>query len=205
MDLRNLHIILASGSPRRLEILRAHGIEPQVIVPRIDEGKLEASLSPLLRPQELAQQLAMHKARAVLDGIQGKSSRPRDSLILAADTIVYRDEVGVLGKPADKTDAIRILRALCDTAHEVVTGVAAIDLATGNQSSLDDTTIVHFGEYGLPDIEEYLAAEPPFDKAGSYAIQGMWNKHVTLVEGNLENVIGLPYYRIEELLNNLAN
>jgi len=208
MDIETRQIILASASPRRLEILRAHGIEPVVIVPEVDEEELAASLWGGLEPQELAQQLAMEKARVVYELIRDDASGLPGSLvtqntfILAADTIVCSKELGVLGKPTDHADAVRMLLALCNTAHEVITGVAAIELATGKRDSLADLTTVHFREYGLSEIEEYLVCEPPFDKAGSYAIQGMWSKQVGLVEGDLENVIGLPHYRLCELLNN---
>ena len=190
-------IILASASPRRLEILRAHGIEPKVVIPKIDERGLLASLLPELSPTELVQQLASLKARDVYEQV---SSEPPDAygvLILAADTIVYKEELGVLGKPTDRADAIRMLLALCNTEHEVITGVSLIEGSTGEEWCLVDITTVHFGEYGLTEIEEYLASEPPFDKAGSYAIQGMWGRYVTQVEGDFENVIGLPFYRLE--------
>ena len=201
MDLLNTPIILASGSPRRLEILRAHGIEPEVIVSAVDEQRLVASLPPELAPAELVQLLALHKAQAVFEQLSSDSPHAaHDAIILAADTLVYSVEVGILGKPANRADAVRMLQALCNTTHEAITGMAVIELATGIQRSLAEVTTVHFGEYGLQDIEEYLATEPPYDKAGSYAIQGMWNRHVTAVEGDLENVIGLPFYRLDELL-----
>ena len=206
MDTETQQIILASASPRRLEILRSHGVEPVVIVPEVNEEELVASLSSGLEPQELVQLLALEKARVVYELICDDASDLPDSLvtqdaiILAADTIVCSKKLGVLGKPADHADAVRMLLGLSNTAHEVITGVAAIELATGKRDSLADLTTVHFGEYGLLEIEEYLASEPPFDKAGSYAIQGMWGEQVSSVEGDLENVIGLPYYRLQELL-----
>jgi len=199
MGIDKRHIILASGSPRRLEILRGHGIEPEIVVPAVNEQELAATLPPGLSPQELAEQLALHKALAVFEQIREDTSRPPGTLILAADTLVCKEGVGILGKPCDRADALRMLQALCNTAHEVVTGVAVIELATGSLRCFADTTTVHFGEYGQSEIEEYLTSEPPYDKAGSYAIQGTWGKQVTLIEGDLENVIGLPYYRLADL------
>ena len=199
MDIAFRHIVLASASPRRLEILRAHGIEPQVIVAKVDETELLASLPSGLLPEELVQQLALLKAESVYEQLQGDAACPDDALILAADTVVCHEKLGMLGKPTDYADAVRMLRALCNTAHKVVTGVALINCATGRRTALADVTTVHFGAYGLKEIEAYLALEPPFDKAGSYAIQGMWGKQVVAVEGDLENVIGLPYYRLSEL------
>jgi len=193
-----------------LEILRAHGIEPVVIIPGVDEEELVASLPSGLEPQELVQQLALMKAQAVYQQIQAVPSSLDDSLkapdayLLAADTVVCSKDLGILGKPVDHGDAVRMLQALCNTAHEVITGVAVIELATGSEKTLADITTVHFGEYRIEEINEYLALEPPYDKAGSYAIQGMWGKQVSRVEGDLENVIGLPYYRLSNLLNDLT-
>ncbi|MCL2808270.1 MAG: Maf family protein [Coriobacteriia bacterium] len=193
-------IILASGSPRRLEILRAHGIEPEVVVAQIDEDELITSLLPRLSMSEVAMQVALHKARYVYDLLQAGSAGLHDTLILAADTLVVKEGVGFFGKPVDHADAMRMLQALCNSSHEVITGVALIEAHSGKQSSLADTSIVHFGNYSSSDIDNYLATEPPFDKAGSYAIQGMWSGYVTKLEGDLENVIGLPFYRLHELL-----
>jgi len=207
------HIILASGSPRRREILRAHGIDPDVIVADVDEEALIASWSnESLSPKDLVQRLARAKAWAVYEHItQEHGSRCRravydtpahslKSLILAADTVVYKKGVGILGKPACHGEAVAMLEALREGAHHVITGVTLIDAQTGHGSSFVDETTVHFGAYSLEDIEEYLVTEPPFDKAGSYAIQGMWGAHVVALEGDLENVIGLPFYRLEEHL-----
>lgn len=208
------HIILASGSPRRLEILRAHGIDPEVIVADIDEDALVASWqSERLSPEDLVQRLARAKAWAVYEHItQEHGSRCRravydvpahslKSLILAADTVVYKEGVGILGKPACRREAIAMLEALREGAHNVITGVTLIDAQTGHGTSFAEETTVHFGAYSLADIEEYLAAEPPFDKAGSYAIQGMWGAHVIRIDGDLENVIGLPFYRLAQHLS----
>lgn len=240
------HIILASGSPRRLEILRAHGIEPEVLVSKFDEEAFLAQLPGETGAQELAQLLASHKAREVYERIfiqasEGTSEQPLEqvplkdpsstantslipstdtsptstpgvipgadtsetstpSLILGADTVVYKEGVGVLGKPANHAEATAMLVSLCNTSHEVITGVALINTATGAEQSFVDITKVHFGEYNLQEIEHYLKTEPPFDKAGSYAIQGYWGKHVNSIEGDLENVIGLPFYRLDFLV-----
>lgn len=235
MDILFPHIILASGSPRRLEILRAHGIEPKVVLPDVDEDGLLASCAGSLSPEALVCHLALSKARAVYGRIgsnscdqagtasheQGRAASPKevraasreeiknalrespeetDGIILAADTIVLKEDGGILGKPIDHDDAVWMLRTLCDAAHRVITGMACIDTVTGREASLADSTTVRFGSYTLCEIEVYLLTEPPFDKAGGYAIQGMWGQHVESIDGDLENVIGLPYYRLKELL-----
>lgn len=188
-------LVLASGSPRRLEILRAHGIEPQVIVSEFDEDAFIAALPDATTPKELAEQLALRKAQEVYGRLDPADFVPHTT-ILGADTVVYKEDVGVLGKPEGRMEAIAMLESLRNTAHQAITGVALIDLTTGDTRSFTDTTTVHFGDYDLAEIEKYLDLEPPFDKAGSYAVQGYWKKHVTAIEGDLENVIGLPFYRL---------
>jgi septum formation protein len=202
-------IILASGSPRRLEILRAHGLDPEVVLPDINEDALVASWSGSLSPDELVLRLALHKARAVYEQLLPQAceqisaarsditSEDVTTLILAADTVVYREGIGVLGKPSDYNAAVRMLQALNNTEHQVITGVALVEAATGQETSFTDTTTVRFDGYTRREILDYLAAEPPFDKAGSYAIQGLWGKHVMWLRGDYENVMGLPLYRLE--------
>jgi len=204
------HIILASNSPRRLEILQAHGLQPEVVASFMDEEALTASLIHKLSPEELAEELARAKARDVYLQLNGqdrmtasgavRGEAKHKTLILAADTIVYEKEAGILGKPANHSEAVSMLLTLRDALHQVMTGVALISMDSGQEQSFVDKTTVRFGDYSLAEIEEYIAAEPPFDKAGSYAIQGMWRKHVVHIEGDFENVIGLPFYRIQEFL-----
>ena len=193
------HVILASGSPRRLEILRSHGIEPEIMLPVIDEDTLAASSSDLA-PQDLVQTLAAHKARDVYERVKEVMGNTEHTVVLAADTLVYKDDVGALGKPTTHDEATAMLEALRNSSHQVFTGVALIDVATGKETELVDTTVVEFGDYTLEDMEHFIEEEPPFDKAGGYAIQGSWSRHVKGIEGDLENVIGLPFYRIKDAL-----
>ena len=190
-------IVLASSSPRRLAILRVHGIEPVVVLPQVDE-----SLPVITSTTELEQVLcglALAKAQEVYARIQqGLLADKEVSFIIAADTVVYKDRV--LGKPADFTEAVAMLEFLRDSAHQVFTAVALIDSKTGSAQTLCDVSTVVFGSYTRAEIEEYVRKEQPFDKAGSYALQGEWIKHVVGVEGDRENVIGLPWHRIAGLL-----
>lgn len=199
MDRTTPHIFLASGSPRRLAILRSHGIEPEIFLPAIDEDALVASWAEPLSPEELVKQLALRKARAVYEQVAAAMTGDQSALILAADTVVYKEGIGILGKPTDHSAAVSMLWTLRNSEHSVITGVAGIKMPTGREASFVDVTSVLFGNYSLQEIEDYIALEPPFDKAGSYAIQGMWKKHVLFLKGDLENVIGLPYYRLNEL------
>jgi septum formation protein len=124
----------------------------------------------------------------------------RRTVIIAADTVVYKEGKGILGKPAGHDEAMDMLEALRSTAHQVYTGVAVIYAASGETLSFVDVSTVHFGDYSRADIEAFLEAEPPYDKAGAYAAQGIWAAHITRVDGDLENVIGLPWHRLAPLL-----
>ena len=194
-------IVLASGSPRRLAILRAHGIEPLVIVPHIDE-----TLPPVNSTTELEQEvcdLALVKARDVENRIlQEPHLCVEVSHIIAADTVVYKDRI--LGKPTDAAEAIAMLEFLRNSTHQVFTGVAFIHFGSGDAFTLCDISTVTFGDYSQSDIEEYVRSGEPLDKAGAYALQGKWGAHVIKVEGDRENVIGLPWHRIAPLLRRLG-
>jgi septum formation protein len=184
-------VVLASGSPRRLEILRAHGVEPKVIVPQVDEN-IPVFVS-LEQAQELVQELALAKARAVHSICAISDS---NYIIVAADTVVYKDRI--LGKPQDAKEATAMLQALRATSHEVLTGVALIDATTSREISICDRTTVFFKHYSDEQIAEYLRIEPPYDKAGSYGIQGIWGAQVDHLQGDRENVIGLPWHCIAQ-------
>ena len=191
-------IILASSSPRRLEILRSHGIEPIVVFPEVDEKLPEITTTDDL--EAVLCELALTKAHDVLDRIRkGVLPYMKPSHIVAADTVVFKE--CILGKPADNAEAIAMLEFLRNSAHQVFTGVAVIDLTNGTEQAFCDISTVVFGDYSRADIEEFVRNEQPFDKAGSYALQGEWAMHVVRVEGDRENVIGLPWYRIAGLLN----
>ena len=190
-------IILASSSPRRLAILRLHGIDPVVIPPEVDET-LPAVASTAELEHELCL-LALAKARDVFKRIQqGDFPDTNPTHIIAADTIVYKDRI--LGKPADINEAIAMLEFLRDSSHQVFTGVALIEVESRKEHTLCDVSTVVFGDYSREVIEDFIRDEQPFDKAGSYALQGEWAKHVVRVDGDRENVIGLPWHRIAGFL-----
>ncbi len=180
-------IVLASASPRRAEILEKSGISF-----RIEKPQVEENLHDGLSAAQNVMYLALKKALDVEHRYPG-------DCILAADTIVYKDEI--IGKPADETDARRILKKLRDTDHKVITGVAFIDGKTGKKHVFYDTTSVYFRGYSDEYIEEYIANEPIWDKAGAYGIQEKSGEFlVDHIEGNYENVMGLPWYKIRGLI-----
>jgi septum formation protein len=184
-------IILASASPRRREILAAHGVTPVVIPADADETLPDDLLQ---KPAEAAMYLASLKARAVYETYH--DSAP--ALILGADTIVYKDRI--IGKPADEADAFAILSSLRDTQHSVITGVSLIDAATGAETVFYEETFVTFKDYPDEEIRRFVREEPPYDKSGSYAIQSSWSKNVAAIDGDVENVIGLPWAKISAYL-----
>lgn len=183
-----MRVILASGSPRRLEILNKHGIEPVVLPQDTDE-----SLPESMGMADAVEMLASRKARACYAAV--KDDPEYDGcIILGADTIVWKDEI--MGKPVDHDDAWRMLDKIRGTHHYVVTGVCLIDRNTGRETIMNDVTAVYCKDYSDEDIADYLATEEPYDKAGSYAIQGHFGRFIDHIEGDYENVVGLPFYRL---------
>jgi len=183
-----VRLILASASPRRAELLRAAGIQFDVLPADIDE-----SVFPDKSAEHHVRRLAEAKACAVLPRADG---RP----VLAADTVVVVTGE-ILGKPADEGDARRMLRLLSGRSHEVVTGVCLVrheDLSTSEVA----VTTVEFAPLTEAEIDWYVASGEPRDKAGAYAIQGLASRFVTRIDGSYSNVVGLPVgvvYRICKL------
>lgn len=192
-----MRVILASASPRRKEILERHGLSPAVIPADVDEslpGEVAAS-----GPEAIVKYLARIKAEAVFGRLQKESAGEYEPfLLIAADTIVYRDRV--FGKPGDGDEAFAILSALRGGAHFVFTGVALIRSDTGGRLDFCERAKVTFKDYPDEEIWRFIHEEKPFDKAGSYAIQSSWSRNVSSIEGDIENVIGLPWARLEKEL-----
>lgn len=187
------NVILASKSPRRIEILHKHGVFPSLMPTETEE-----TLPDDIGASEAVEMLARRKALACYKSVKGNPDYS-EHIIIGADTIVWKD--GIMGKPVDKDDARRMIEKIRGTVHYVVTGVALIDTDTGKTEVFSDVTEVHCKNYSDQDIEEYLSLDEPYDKAGSYAIQGHFGKHIDHIVGDYENVVGLPYYRIEPLIS----
>jgi septum formation protein len=184
--------ILASRSPRRREILSAHGITFKTVVRDTDE-----TLSAGVSPADGVRILAERKAEAVADAVA-----PYD-VVIAADTLVELDG-RPLGKPTDADDARAMLRALSGSAHAVHTGVAVLDAGCHRLLSGTETTTVVFRRLSDAEIEDYIASGEPFDKAGAYGIQGGASRFVDRIEGELDCVIGLPATLLFSLLRRLG-
>jgi septum formation protein len=175
-------IVLASGSPRRQELLKEAGISFVVRPANIDEIQHAGEGAVYF-----AERMAREKARAI------RASVP-ESIVLGADTIVVaRDQV--LGKPTDAADAFRMLRLLSNRQHFVITGVCLIGPdSQGNdyEDIRSEKTAVYFSQLTDDEIRDYVATGEPMDKAGAYAIQGGASRWISKIEGDYNNVVGLP-------------
>lgn len=181
--LKNLNLVLASGSPRRSELLRAAGIEFTVRVADVDEKVLPNEL-----PRDYVVRLSREKAQAVAaDG----------EIVLGADTtVVVLNEI--IGKPVDAKDAERMLRLLSGKWHEVLTGVSLVK--DGKTTSDVAVTRVKFAKLSDEEIGWYVANGEPMDKAGAYGIQGHASRFVERIEGSYSNVVGLPVQMVYRML-----
>jgi septum formation protein len=178
-------IILASASPRRQELLTNAGIAFEVRPANIPEVP-RAGEAPIA----FAERMAREKARAV------RASLP-NRIILAADTVVaVEDEI--LGKPADTEDAIGMLCLLSGRTHAVTTGVCLI--GNGFEDVRYETTAVEFSRMTEAEIRDYVSTGEPMDKAGAYAIQGGASGWITRIDGDYNNVVGLPVKLVLRML-----
>ncbi len=178
----SIRVILASASPRRRQLLGAANIEFEVIESLVPEQHVAGE-----PPRDYALRMARDKARAV-------SSRFSDAIVLGADTIVVCENL-ILEKPANASDARRMLAMLSARTHTVITAFA---LARGG-AILDSSPVesrVTFRKLADAEIDDYITTGEPFDKAGGYGIQGVGGGFISHVEGSRDNVIGLPTERV---------
>lgn len=187
MNAPGRRLVLASASPRRQELLRQLGI-PFDVVP----SDLPEEWPPTGSARDAVTALALAKARAVC-------RRLGAALVLGADTAVVLDRQ-VFGKPESAEDARRMLRALRGREHEVITGVALVEAASGREAAAAVVSRVRMRDYGEAEIEAYVASGEPFDKAGAYAIQGAGSALVEDVRGCYTNVVGLPLTTTRRML-----
>jgi septum formation protein len=187
-----MHLILASSSPRRRDILRNAGIDFEVWPSSASEDPLPGEL-----PEALVARLAREKA------LQVAASAPPTSLVLGADTTVVVDGA-MLAKPGDQAEAARMLRRLSGRRHKVLTGVCIVEAPARLAAVGCESTDVWFRALKESEIQEYVASGEPFDKAGAYAIQGRASRFVTRIEGCYFNVMGLPIALVYGLLTSLA-
>ncbi|MBS4176193.1 Maf family protein [Lederbergia citrea] len=184
-----LHLVLASASPRRKELLQKLNIPFSTFSPHADE-----SFSPNLSPNEIVTMLALRKANMA-------SAQFPESIVIGSDTIVVNNDK-VLGKPANRQEAKQMLEQLSGQTHSVYTGVAVV---YGKISkTFYEKTDVEFWELSDADIERYLDSGEPFDKAGAYGIQGLGALHVKSIKGDYYAVVGLPISRLSRTLSSMG-
>ena len=196
MEEKELSYILASGSPRRKEILAAMGIEYEVKAADVDE------VTDKTAPEEMVMELSGLKAKAVADGLNDTG----DHIVIGADTLVWHDGKA-LGKPGDEGEAFMMIRSLSGQSHSVYTGVTLIAEFAGERYTdvFYDRSIVKVKEMSDEEIREYIASGEPMDKAGAYAIQGIFSKYIEGFEGSYDNVVGLPSEKLKIHLNEIKN
>lgn len=178
--LKELNLVLASASPRRLELLRSIGLSPAVM-----PSTFEENLPPAPAP-EYALATAREKARDV----SRRVDRTRPWTVVAADTVVCVDDM-VVSKPASADDARAMLRRLSGRSNEVYTGLVVV-CEDGRELCHVERTRVVFQPLSEEDIDMYVRSGEPMDKAGSYAIQGMGKLFIAGIEGDYFNVVGFP-------------
>lgn len=175
-------IILASASPRRKELLEQIGVTFEIVKAEGEEVITSAI------PEEVVKKLSIQKAREVAKRCEG-------TVIIGADTVVAAGGQ-ILGKPKDPADAMRMLALLQGKEHQVITGVAVLLTESGKVISFAETTTVHVFPMTRTQMEQYIASGEPMDKAGAYGIQGRFAAYVSGIEGDYNNVVGLPVGRL---------
>jgi len=191
-------IILASGSPRRKELLGLIDKNFEIITSDADETPSKTE------PGEIVEDLSARKAADVFMKIRNRGIK-EDVLIIAADTLVFLNDKR-MGKPEDTEDAVKMLTELSGNRHQVYTGVTLIYVKGTGQviNSFSEKTDVFFAELTDKEIRDYVATGEPMDKAGAYAIQGLSAKFVKSIAGDYSNVVGLPVARLYEEMKKIG-
>ena len=203
MNINDLPVILASGSPRRIEMLKADGLDPFVLKPDCDE-----TLHTPLAPHQTVMALALKKGLAAAQALAQlpKAALPfaaeETCLMISSDTVVAKGG-RIFGKPQSKEEARAMLCALRGDVHQVYSGVLLQVCTTDKKLLFYEKTDVYVKDVSDRWIEDYIATKEPYDKAGAYAIQGAFGCHIDRIEGCYDNVVGLPYERLKQELAKL--
>ena len=188
-------IILASGSPRRKELLLQIGIVPEIIVSHVEE-KITSDI-----PAEVVMSLAEQKA------VDVAKEMPEGTVTLGSDTVVAADGK-ILGKPKSHEEAYEMIRSLAGRSHQVYTGVCLVKKGPEGEAdtvvSFYDETDVNVSPMTEKEIREYADSEEPMDKAGSYAVQGFFARYIDGLKGSYANVMGLPVHLVYQELKKLG-
>lgn len=197
-----MKIILASASPRRIELLKKITEDYEVISSTFDEDSIKNIESD---PEKLVKILAESKAKAVFDEIQEKYS---EVAVIGSDTMVSLDNE-LLGKPQTEENAKIMLKRIQNTVNDVFTGMSVI-LKVNEETKIitvSSKSSVIFKEMSDEDIDEYIATAEPLDKAGAYAIQGIGSKYISGYTGSFDNIVGLDTDMLRNILkeNNIVD
>lgn len=193
------YIVLASGSPRRKELLEMAGLPFEIHVPEVDETPL-----PREKPQSMVKRLSLMKA---LEAARTLPSRKGACLILSADTTVVSPDGKNLGKPKSTMEAIRMVRALSGRDHSVFTGYSLVEISGGVVRRVVSRVIrtrVRIREMSTAEIKAYVGRGESFDKAGAYAAQGFGMALIESIRGSYTNVVGLPVTEVSADLRRLG-
>lgn len=187
-----MKVILASKSPRRKELMDLLGIDYEIMVSDVDET-LEEGLSL----EEQSKKLGYIKAKAVFDKTSG------DRIVIGSDTLVVKDGK-LFGKPKSRENAINMIEDLKNDKHQVITSIAILVEKDGKyEEYLDcDITDVYVSDMSKEEIESWIDTGKAYDKAGAYAIQLEFSKHIEKIDGNYNSVIGLPINKVYKVLKN---
>lgn len=185
-----LRLILASGSPRRRELLAKMGYDFEICVPDVDEHVSGHA-------RDIVAILSQRKARAA-------AAHYTEGTVIASDTLVSYQGTP-LGKPENEADAARMLKMLSGNTHEVFTGVTLLDAASGRRMTRVVRTGVTFRSLSDAEIAAYIVTGEPMDKAGAYGIQGGAGRFVVKLDGSFENVMGFPVDDIRDMLINFTD
>ena len=187
-----MNLILASGSPRRINMMKEKGFEPEIMPADVDEN-----LPFEMNMESAVMYLALKKALWVEEHTETTAGSDAP-IIISADTVVYKDRI--IGKPESPEEAFEILSSLRNTWHYVATGVCLLKAGTPVRETFYEVTEVFFKDYSDEELREYLTTDEAYDKAGGYAIQGTFSKYIDHFEGDYDNVVGFPWDRIEKEL-----
>ncbi len=191
------HIILASASPRRKDLLTQIGASITVMPADVDESLTETD------PEAFVKALSYRKAHAVFSGATKEGKMKKGDVVLGADTVVALDDE-ILGKPEDEADAVRMIDAMQGGHHRVLTGVTLI-ASDGKTITFAESTEVHLYPMSKAEIQSYVLSGEAFGKAGAYGIQGPFAAFVKKVDGSYTNVVGLPIGHVYQGLKQLTH
>lgn len=187
------HIILASTSPRRQELLENLGLFFSIVAPDYDENILNKSFS-----YELIETVCEKKGESIINKLKVPA------LVISADTVVVYNNI-ILGKPKDFDDAFKMLSNLNGKTHKVVTSVCVRDTETNKKIIKSETSEVTFNALKEEDIKNYIYDFEPYDKAGSYGIQELPQHFVKEIKGEYDNIVGLPTRTLINMITEISN